>query len=154
MQVLRPIRILVISTFVALIGAGIVVGVVDQPGRFGGSETLNEPAAQKHRGIHSRAEIIGLALAKNDLFDCATHRTGGKPLLPVQREIFTVVQNVRVTPDDGNGYHKAVWSPSGDALVFIGSTNEYREIPNQSFSSNTQTRLVQLGINPSVVSKR
>jgi Tol biopolymer transport system component len=100
---------------------------------------------REDRGTLSRTETVNLALLQNNLFDCATYPVGNKPVLPTQKEIFSIVQNIKVTPDDGNEYLGAVWSPASDALVFVVATNERREIPNQGSSSNTQTRPAAVG---------
>lgn len=95
-----------------------------------------------------RARTVHAALSRNDLFDCATYLPDVSPVLPVEQQIFHIVQDITVTPDDGKEYLGAVWSPNGEAMVFVVPTGGHRDIPDDDrLASDEEIRLVAVSKN-------
>lgn len=106
------------------------------------------PNQSEHEAFALRDRIIQAALAQKGLFDCETYSPPTDPILPVEQTIFRIVQNRKITLDDGREYLGAVWSPDGQALVFVTPTGDYRTIPNDdTLPSDDQTRLVAISKN-------
>ena len=95
-----------------------------------------------------RAETVHAALTQDDLFDCATYLPDVSPVLPVEQQIFHIVQDIEVTPDDGKEYLGAVWSPNGDGMVFVAPTDGHRDIPDgDRLPSDEEIQLVAVSKN-------
>jgi len=95
-----------------------------------------------------RAEVVTTALARGAVFDCANYHPEGSAVLPAEQPIFRVVRRAKITPDDGRDYLGAVWSPKGDALVFVSPTDQQRPIrEREALPSDGETRLVAVSIN-------
>jgi Tol biopolymer transport system component len=107
---------------------------------------------QENEAFTLRAKTIGSTLSRNDLFDCSTYVPDTHPLLPIEQQIFHVVRDIKVTPDDGKDYLGAVWSPSGDAMVFVAPTGDHRDILNSdALPSDEDTQLVAISKNELVL---
>jgi len=106
------------------------------------------PAQQESAAFALRAKIVNAALSRNDLFDCATYHPDSDSVFPVEQQIFQIVRDVKITPDDGREYTGAVWSPNGNAMVFVMPTDDHRDIlDGDALPSDDETRLVAISRN-------
>jgi len=131
-----PVFVLLVA--VLLLSAGITIA------RSQGAE----PVQQGSSDFELRAETVNAALAQNNLFDCATYYPDLGSVLPVDHQIFQIVRDVKITPDDGREYMGAVWSPDGNAMVLVVPTDGYRDIlDSDALPSDDETRLVAISRN-------
>jgi Tol biopolymer transport system component len=69
-------------------------------------------------------------------------------MLPVEQQIFQIVRDVKITPDDRREYMGAVWSPDGNAMAFVIPTAGYRDIlDSDALPSDDVTHLVAISKN-------
>lgn len=95
-----------------------------------------------------RERVVQTALASDNVFDCTNYRPDRKALLPVETRFFGIIQDVKITPDDGRDYLGAVWSPDGSALVFVAPTGEQRPVEDRdALPSDEETQLVAVSKN-------
>jgi len=106
------------------------------------------PVPNEGEAFGMREETVQVALAQNNLFDCATYVPDISPILPPEQQIFRIVRDNRITSDDGKEYLGAVWSPHGDALAFVAPTDGHRDIlDDDALPSDEQVRLVAVSKN-------
>ncbi|MFN3705916.1 MAG: hypothetical protein ACK4WM_07975 [Thermoflexales bacterium] len=126
------------TLWVVIIGLTLLVGLAAKP-------ASSQP---KHEAFALREKTIQAAITQNRLFDCATYSPPTDPVLPKAQLIFQMLQDRKITPDDGREYLGAVWAPDGHALVFVAPTADYRTIPSgDTLPSDEQTRLVAVSKN-------
>lgn len=93
-----------------------------------------------------RDDAITAALKKKDLFDCATYQSSKTAKLPVERKLFSIVQDIQITPEDGEEYLGAIWSPKGDEAVFVVLTHDSRSVADYDpKASNNMPQVVAIG---------
>jgi WD40 repeat protein len=105
-------------------------------------------AVQKSEALALRTTTVNAALAQKDLFDCSTYTPDPTPILPPEQQIFRIISDIEITPDDGKEYLGAFWSPKGDAAVFVVGTSEAQPIQdNDTLLSATgeSPRLIAVG---------
>jgi len=105
-------------------------------------------ANQKNHTLSIRNETVQFALAQEDLFDCSIYQPDSKQIHPLEQPLFSIVEEIKLAVDEDRDYSRAVWSPDGNALVFIAPTEEYREIKiNDTLSLDDESRLVAVSKN-------
>jgi WD40 repeat protein len=143
------------SVWLASVGLALLVGLVGTAVLLSAPITMAMwqaagPVRNKQESEASalRSETVQAALTQHDLFDCATYLPDVSPVLPVEQQIFHIVQDIEVTPDDGKEYLGAVWSPNDDAIVFVAPTDGHRDIPDgDTLPSDEKIRLVAVSKN-------
>lgn len=134
-----------VIVFVTLLSA-IIMGM-------GSPSPLASNSSTKSLMIHGsivnlRGNAVKVALAKNDIFDCETFNPPAKLKVPLQRQLFTITKDIKITPDDGNDYLGAVWSPQGDSMIFTVPSNSRREITDHdTLPSDIPSRLLAVSVN-------
>jgi hypothetical protein len=122
-------------SFVSLMGLSALSSVIAN--KVASQEVESLQGSQENEASISRKSVVDAALSDTDIFDCGTYRSDSTPVLPAEQQIFQIVRDVKITPDDGKEYWGAVWSPQGDKAVFGVWVGELREIP----ASNPQDAL-------------
>jgi Tol biopolymer transport system component len=105
-----------------LLFSSIIVGIA--VGHFTGPPL----SVQESQSLALREKVVNATLAQKDLFDCSIYVPDSNPILPPEQQIFQVVRDGKITPDDGKDYTGAFWSPKGDAVVFVAPTREIQPI--------------------------
>lgn len=105
-------------------------------------------SVQESEAFAARERAVNAALAQKDLFDCSTYTPDPTPILPPEQQIFRIIRDVEIAPDDGKEYLGAFWSPKGDAAVFVMGTSEVRSIQDNDTlpsASSESPRLTAVG---------
>lgn len=97
-------------------------------GKAVGHPTGPPLSVQESQSLATREKVVNATLAQKDLFDCSAYIPDAKPILPPEQQIFQVVRDVKITPNDGKEYTGAFWSPKSDAAVFVTPTREIQPI--------------------------
>lgn len=99
--------------------------------------------------VPPRDEVVKEALSQNNLFDCATYTVpDGKAILPAKQKFLRILRNEKITNEEGIDYTGALWSPSGDALLFVAPTTEIRKISvDESVATTDGVQLIGTSIN-------
>lgn len=76
----------------------------------------------------------------NTAWDC-TQPPPTLPQVPLVEQLVRIDYHLPITPPEGRGFTTAIWSPSGDRLVFVSPTSDIKPVADPSLST-TLNRLV------------
>ncbi len=94
-----------------------------------GTSVADAASVSPARAADTRASLLAATEARGPLLDCQAPVSANKALAkPQARRLFEIQRDELVTPLDDKEYTAAVWSPTGDAVVFVAPTNEIRQL--------------------------